>query len=193
MTNDDFMDGLRADWQSRMADPRVLEHAVREGETRLQRQKWQRLGGLAMFAALTAYFAYQAWNLDSPLFHLGAVAFLVALLITAGEFLFLRRITGADYMAGGASLEEKAEKQAQGAVMLERAAASAAMLLGICATFAAIYAVTGRTNPWTAGLLAVVWFVAAAFTWIHYRRRSTSAEAELEQIRSVRAEREQEG
>lgn len=193
MTNDDFLNGLRSEWQARMADPRVLADSVRQGQRQLQRQKWRRLGSVGMFAGLAAYFAYQAWNLDSPLFHLAAVAFLVALLITAGEFLFLRRVTGADYMANTAGLQQAAEKQAQSAVVIERAAASAAMLLGICAIFAAIYAVTGRSDPWMASMLAAVWIAAAGFTWFHYRRRSASAEAELEQIRALRAEREQEG
>ena len=190
MSSDEFLDGLRGDWQSRMADPAALSASVRQGEAALRSKKVVRLSSLLTYLVLTLVFGYFSWTRQDPLFHLGAVAFLVAFLLTAGEFMFLRRVTGADFMAGKDALIEKAELQAQSAVMLSQAALAAAALLSVCAIIAAIYAVSGYVNPWQAGPLAAVWAVTGFLLWVNQRKQSAKAEAELEQIRSMRAELE---
>jgi 1,4-dihydroxy-2-naphthoate octaprenyltransferase len=193
MSTDDFLDGLKTDWQSRQVDLSSLEAEVAQGDKLLRRQKTVRLFSMVMYLVLTLAFAYFAVTLSSPLFHLGAVAFLVAMLLTVGEFLFLRRVTGADFMDDADTLLKKAERQAQSAVMLSQGALAAAILLGVCALIATVFGITGRADPLVAAVLAVVWAASGAMAWLGQLRQRMQAEAELEQFQSLRAELETEG
>lgn len=188
MSDDEFLDGLRGDWQSRVTPEDTLADAVTSGENRLRRDKRARLGSVIGYFGLMLLFFYLSRTQESPLFHLGAVAFLVAFLLTLGDFILLRRVTGADFMGDASSLLEKAERQAQSALYLTRGALAAAVLLGVCAIFAAIYAVTGFAEPLFATVMAVVWAASGYFALLQQRAASARALAELEQVRAMRVE-----
>ena len=187
MSADDFLDGLKADWQSRTVDTQALAEKVQAGEQRLARAKRHRLASLAGFILLIALFGYCAWRIGNPLFHLGAIAFLAAALLLLGELLLLRRVTGADLMADSLTLLGQAERQARSALRLEQAAIGGAIVLWGCAAAAMSFVVLGRVAPWQAIPLALVWAIVGGAQWVRQRERSAQAQAELDQIQALRS------
>ncbi|GAA0272451.1 hypothetical protein GCM10009127_11010 [Alteraurantiacibacter aestuarii] len=193
MSTDDFLDRLRGDWQSRSADLGDVLARVQAGEARLRRERRQRIFGTACMACFAIIFAWVGWTLKSPLFQLGSVAFLAAMLMFVADLFYLRQATGGELLEDTPSVLARAERQARVALRLTEAMLGAAVLLAVCAAIALAYGLAGKVDMVRATVIAAFWLGGAAYCWLRQRSRRARAEAEIAHVSRLQAQLEGDG
>ena len=192
MSTDDFLDGLRGDWQGRTANLGDVTGNVARGEEKLQRERRGRIVQILLLGALCIWFFWQAWARHDILFHLGGVAVLTAVALAAGDYIYLRRNGGAQLLGDPAIVLANAERQARIAVRLAEALLAQALLLLVCATIAIGFVLWGLYPP-PVVLIGLLWIAAAGGVFLIHRSRRGKALAELREIQALQEELAREG
>ncbi|GEM_PF-3528071 len=187
MSTDDFLDGLKDDWQSRSADLGNVAEKVARGEELVRREKRGRLVQIALLGAFAIYFFWQAWMLHDILFHLGGVAFLTAVALAAGDYLYLRRNDPAAMLGDPGSVLVKAERQARIALRLAEAMAAHSLLLLVCAAIVIGFVFYGLYPP-PIMLIGFLWIAAGVGMYLVHRSKHGAAKAELDGILAMQEE-----
>ena len=181
MTDDSFLDELRADWRSQMVDlERIRALTARRG-------RWLRFIGMwklvaTMLALLFAMgFAWLAFAVGYAVFALGAVAMLVAVPLLLFEYLETRRglMTGRDNTPAG--VVRTACHQVETARRLLWTARMGALLLACCAVAVVGLFTAGAASRGDVALLTPLWGGTALcmWGWQAWRGYRLAAEAEL--------------
>ena len=92
MTNDDFLDDLRADWRRQTIDVSDLAARVAARQRRAGLVMAFNILGVAALAILRALFAYAAIRYSDALFGVAALAFLLGTPAALFELLDFRRM-----------------------------------------------------------------------------------------------------
>ncbi|TIX49697.1 hypothetical protein [Alteraurantiacibacter aquimixticola] len=188
MSDDDFLDGLKGDWQSQDADLQAYADLVAEGEQKLCKERTHRLGQMAVFWAFAAFFTWQVFNAGHFLFHVAAVVFLTAGLIALADFVFLRRMHGEAYLQQAGEVLDQAERQARIGLRLAEGMKAHAVLLAVCSALMFGYDIVAASEPGRGMLIGLVIGGAAVFMWFAQRGRYCEVRAELDGVRAMRAE-----
>ncbi len=193
MSSDDFLDDLKGAWQSRETDLGDIAARVADGERQIRKEKAGRLGSIVVCSGACLFFVYLNWVKGDPAFHLAAVAFLVAGLLAIGDFVFLRRSKGSELLEAPEDVLAEAERQAMIALRLLEAKLAYAVLLLVCAIILAVFVLAKMTSTWNGLFISVIWAAGAVGGFLYYRRKKNTADGELREVRSLRADFRGEG
>jgi len=179
MTNDDFLDTLRADWRRQPIDTTGLATRVERRERRIRIAMIGNVAGAILYIIMAVGFIVATLRSDEALFAVAAVAFTLAAPILLFEITEMRRAASVRYADSPTGLLRHARDQAESARRRLVGCRWSIWLLvgsGILAWLlvAAGLAAIGKTLSITSA-----WFAAASIAWLWqaWRGRRLAGEA----------------
>ncbi len=178
MTNDDFLDDLRADWRRQTIDVSDLAVRVAARQRRAGLVMASNSLGVAALAGFALVFAYAAIRYSDALFGVAAFAFLLGTPAALFELLDFRRARRLRYDDSPAGVLRQARDQAMLSRRQLRSARIAALLLVGAGLAAWALVLAGLAHRDTVLVITLGWAVTATLTWLwqHWRDRRLVAE-----------------
>ena len=163
MTDDDFLDSLKAGWRSQSVEVRDLASRLEARRRRAGLVMAFNLLGLASLAVLMLGFAVMAARREDALFGVAALAFMLATPAALFELLDFRRMRRLRYEDNLPGVLRQARDQAMFARRQLRSCRIAALLL----------AGSGLARFDTVVFITLVWAATALLSWLwqHWRDR----------------------
>jgi hypothetical protein len=180
MTNDDFLDGLRSDWNAAVFDPERLRLVTARRRRRAVLRLAADVVGAVIATIAAVWFILTATRRGEPLYWLGAAAMLLVPPTVAANWMRAWRNSRADYGATTISVLDHAKAHARADLRLTRGGYYTVVILLACSVIAWVLqpfsAGTWRETAW----LSATWAAIAILTWLWVRRRVRLLRAELE-------------
>ena len=173
MTDDDFLDSLKAGWRSQSVEVRDLASRLEARRRRAGLVMAFNLLGLASLAVLMLGFAVMAARREDALVGVAALAFMLATPAALFELLDFRRMRRLRYEDNLPGVLRQARDQAMFARRQLRSCRIAALLLAGSGLAAWALVPAGLARFDTVVFITLVWAATALLSWLwqHWRDR----------------------